>query len=1068
MSKRPILQWLIALVLILASLPYPVLGANELRFASFPDVSTDSVVFAYRDSIWVAPVIGGTARLLSDVGSRPRHPKFSPDGSKVAYTASVDDNTDIFVVDLNGGAISRLTQHPARDNMVDWYPDGRSILFKSTMQSPHANYNRLFQLDAIGGLPHALPLPYGETAAVSTNQRKIYFTYLRDFQEEVWKRYYGGRAPDIWSYDAKSGDTVRLTDHAAPDSVPMPNGSSLYFLSERGTEMRSNIWRLDQENGSANQLTNYEKSDVRNPSIGPAGIVYELDGGLFLLNLESGQSSQIPVGLGIARQELVPRLVSVGDRIESTTENGSSTIAIEARGDIFLYDSENDIAKNVTNSSQSAERYPSLSPDGSKLAYFSDRSGEYQLTIRDISSAKEDQLTKFDLGFRYRPFWSPDGRYLSFMDYQQVIWLVDTKDGDLQKVDQGQWRYHWDMPNFRINWSHDSQWLTYSRGSENRNNAIYLYNAGTNKRHQLTSGFYNDFDPVFDPSGNYLAALSYRNFAPVYGDIDTTFVYTDSMVVSVIALRDDVVLPNAPDWSAPEHRESVEINLQGAETRLAVLPLPAGKYAALAFQSDAITVAKAGSDGGLKQLLRLDLSADEPVTLFEGSIGQVFDVTEKSTIVKTRDDKLLQIFADPGEEAKEISISKLTSRIDRRAEYLQMFDDSWRYQRDFYYDPGLHGVDWDAARDHYRPQAAAAHSDQELTAIIRELHGELAAGHIYVSIEPPYNRRDAKDIGLLGVDFAVKNGAYVISKILNPGVRQYQHGSPLDNPALDVSEGDYLLAVNGRNLNVSNSPWEPFAGLAGQHVELTVADTAGGRNKRTLMVKTLNSERKLRELVWAENNRKFVDAASDGQIGYIYVPNTGSEGLNELMQAYRAQYHKKALIIDERFNRGGALGDRFVELLNRPPLAYFSSRNGNDYPLPELSHRGAKAMLINSWSYSGGDGFPFLFKTAGAGPLIGTRTWGGLIGPGMRMSLVNGGFISAPPQRVYDIKGQWAEGNEGVEPNIPVLNDPGELARGHDQQMGRAIELLLQKIEQMPPVSVPAFPAKTPDLSIQE
>jgi tricorn protease len=479
-------------------------------------------------------------------------------------------------------------------------------------------------------------------------------------------------------------------------------------------------------------------------------------------------------------------------------------------------------------------------------------------------------------------------------------------------------------------------------------------------------------------------------------------------------------------------------------------------------------VAKTGANGGFNTVLRLELNSGEPETLFEGPIGQVFEANETSTIVKTRDKKLLQIIAKPKQEAKDIQTAKLVARIDRQAEYLQMFDDSWRYQRDFYYDPGLHGVDWEARREHYRPQAAAAHSDQELTAIIRELHGELAAGHVYVSTEPPYNRRDARDVGMLGINFAIKDNAYVISKILKPGARQFQHRSALDNPALDVSEGDYLLAVNGMELNTSNSPWEPFAGLADQYVELTIADSASGKNKRTLRVKTLASERKLRELVWAEDNRKFVDNASENQVGYIYVPNTGTEGLNELMQAYRAQYHKKALIIDERFNRGGALGDRFVELLNRPPLAYFSSRNGADYPLPEYSHRGAKAMLINSWSYSGGDGFPFLFKTAAVGPLIGTRTWGGLIGPGMRMSLINGGFISAPPQRVYDIKGQWAEGNEGVEPNIPVLNNPGELARGHDQQLERALKLLLDEIDQMPPVRVPDFPAKSPDRSTLE
>ena len=316
MRKRTILRRLMIPAAILVAIPCAVLEASEPRFANFPDVSGDSVVFAYRDSIWTAPVTGGTARLLSDVGTRPRHPKFSPDGRSVAYTATINENADIYAVALDGGPVTRLTHHPARDDMVNWYPDSKSILFKSTMQSSHANYNRLFQLDVRGGLPQPLPLPYGETAAVSASQSEIYFTYLRDFQEEVWKRYYGGRAPDIWTFDLESGETTRLTDHPAPDSVPMLNGSSLYFLSERGPEMRSNLWRMERSDGSLSQLTSFENSDVRNPSIGPAGIVFELDGSLFLLNLETGQPEQIPLNLEIAREELVPHLESVGERIE--------------------------------------------------------------------------------------------------------------------------------------------------------------------------------------------------------------------------------------------------------------------------------------------------------------------------------------------------------------------------------------------------------------------------------------------------------------------------------------------------------------------------------------------------------------------------------------------------------------------------------------------------------------------------------------------------------------------------------------------------------------------------------
>ncbi len=1034
-------------------------AVNEVHFASFPDVSRNDVVFVYRDSIWTVPVAGGQARLLSDIGERPRHPKFDPSGTRVAYSATVDDNQEVFVVNLTGGSIQRLTYHPARDDMVDWHPDGESIFFKSTMQSPRATYNRLFEVDASGGLPTVLPLPYVETAAMSADGQTLYFSYLRDFQEEVWKRYLGGRAPDIWSYAVESGETQKLTDHEAPDSVPMLDDGALYFLSERGPARRSNIWSLGNSDAEAQQITQFEDADVRNPSIGEAGIVFELDGKLFLYSDSGSEAEQIHIGIDIARDEYSRKLVSLQERIESASVGPDGKIAFEARGDVLLYDTKRSSALNITNSSNAAERFPTISADNKQVAYQSDVDGEYQLYVRDLESGDSKRLTGFESGFRYRPFWSPDGRYLAFMDQTQQIWLVETGSGKATRIDQGNWRYHWDMPQFRISWSHDSRWFTYSRAGLNRNQSIYVYDVRQGELQQLTSGFYSDFDPVFDPGGNYIAAISYRNFAPLFGDIDSTFTYKDSMLISILPLTAASAAPGADGWQLPEPAGEVAIESGGAESRLRSLVFPGGSYSGLAFQGNKLSVLR--SDDGQSELLQLELGKNETETVWSGSRARVLDATPQGVLVRSGRDFLL-LAAKDSKDAKKLAVENLTAEIDPQQEFLQMFDDSWRYQRDFYYDPGLHGVDWQAARDHYRPLAAKVHSEQELTAVVRELHGELAAGHVYVSVEPPYNRRDATNIGLLGIDFAVSDGAYRISKILRPGVRRATHHSPLDDASLGVSDGDYILSVNGRRLTTDRAPWAPFRGLANDVVELTIASSADGKNSRSVRVKTLDSERKLRELVWVEETRAFVDEASNGRIGYIYVPNTGAEGQNELMQMYRAQYHKDALIVDERFNTGGALGDRFVELLNRPPLNYFSSRNANDYPLPELAHRGPKAMLINSWSYSGGDGFPFLFKTAGVGPLIGTRTWGGLIGPGMRMSLINGGFISAPPQRVYDTNGEWAEGNEGVRPNVDLQNNPGELARGNDQQLQHAINWLLGQVEAMSPVVIPDFPKQMP------
>ncbi len=1031
--------------------------AEEIRHASYPDVSKDELVFVYRDAIWLAPLAGGKASLLSDVGERVRDPKFSPDGAKVAFSATVAGNQDVYVVARTGGPVVRVTNHPARDYVLDWHVDGEQILFKSTMQSPRAVYNQMFSVGAGGGLPRRLPLPYVESASLSADGKTIVFSYLRDFQEEVWKRYLGGRAPDLWSFDLTTLESSQLTRHPGPDSVPMQLGDDIYFLSERGPGQRSNLW-LHKSEESARQITFFTDDDLRNPSIGPAGIVFQAGGDLFVQPFSSAPVRKIELKIEIARDERRVRRLSVSDRVEGGSIGPTGQLAFEARGDVFIHETKQQLSKNLSNSSSVAERFPSVSPSGRYLAYLSDRGGEYQVTILDLRTNRERQLTRFESGFRYRPFWSPDEKFLVFMDQQQRIWLLNVKTGDAQPVDQGSWRYHWDMPQFRISWSPDSRWFTWSRAGENRNQQIYVYDTKNAKRDQLTSGFFSDFDPVFDPSGNYIVALSYRSFAPTFGDIDPTFTYTNSMTVSLIPLTGSVGTPADLEWAMPQVRQRVSIDIENAEARLRTLPFSPGRFSALSVAGGRVTLIRStGMDSSWEVL---ELGSDAPKVSWTANRVQVFDASEGRTLARVNGERIVLLDASKSDQELSVETKSMRASVNLQEEFLQMFDDSWRYQRDFFYDPNMHGVDWPMLKAHYRPLAAAAYTVQELTSVVREMHAELAAGHVYVSVEPPYNRSDAKTTGLLGVDFGVRNGRYFFAKILKPGVRRFEHRSPLDDSALGFHDGDFLLAVNGRELDSNSAPWEAFEGLAGELAELTIARTESGMDKRSVVVRLLSSERKLRELDWVEKTRQWVSDASDGKIGYIYVPNTGVEGQNELMQMYRAQYHKEALIIDERFNTGGKLGDRFVELLNRPPLNYFSSRNARDYPLPELAHRGPKAMLINSWSYSGGDGFPFLFKEAALGPLIGSQTWGGLIGPGMRMSLVNGGFVSAPPQRVYDTRGNWAEGNEGVRPNIAVRNNPGQLAQGNDQQLQKAIDYLLEELKSQNPPRVPAYPDK--------
>lgn len=1048
----------LAIVSSLLSVSIPI-AAEDIGLARYPDIHGGKITFVYADKIWTAETKGGMAKPLTDFGSELSRPKFSDDGSRIAFSAKVDGNLDIYVIPSPGGEPKRITHHPAKDYVLGWSSDDTAVLFTSTMSSPRAVYNQLHIVSEKGGLPRKLPVPYGETATFANDGTTIIYSYLRDFQEEAWKRYRGGRAPDLWSYNLETGVGNQLTNHEASDSTPMQVGEETYYLTERDENGRSNIWRLGQDGQEPVQVTHFADTDVRRPSTDGKQIIFEAGGQLYRLDPSNKTS---PERLSLSTEmEMVkwkPEQQKVSERISNAAINVDGDVVIEARGDIFRYNARKKRAANVTQSSESAERYPQIAADG-RIAYFSDSDGEYALYVRDTDSV-ERKIADFGSGLRYNPYWSPDGKRVALMDYQQVLWLVDIETGVKTRVDQGKWWFHWNLGTLPIAWSPDSRWISYANGLDNRNHAIFTYNVETAQKHQLTSGLYNDFAPVFDKSGNYLMFLSNRHLAPTYGDfmVDATWTYSNSVAAVIMPLNPAVAKPGTDGWKMPGAPDQVTISSENSERRLSLLPAKPGNISALASTPDGYVLLRQGdrSRGSKNALEKYVFGEDKPAVL--QTEAQLSLASAAGPYLLTRADKKLFVTnASKRSKPKAIRTDTFTATVDRQAEYRQMFADAWRYPRDFYYDPTIHGVDWKAVRKRYEALLPYAYIDDDLTFIIREMEGELEGGHVYASATAPRPRGDADNVGLLGIDFLSDGDVYRIGKIIRAGNRHFEHHSPLDDPALAVKEGMVILSVNDKPITTETSPWQSFEGLAGKMIELRIADQPDGTGARTIKVKTLKSERKLRELAWVEQNRKKVEQASDGRIGYIYVPNTGREGQNELMLQYRSQIDKDALIIDERFNTGGALGDRFVELLNRPPLIYFRARNSTSYPLPENAFRGPKAMLINGWSYSGGDGFPLLFKTAKLGPLIGTRTWGGLIGPGMALPLVNGGFISAPPIRVATVDGQWAEGNEGVRPNIEIANDPAQLARGVDQQLDRAISEMMKQLENYKPVAAPEF-----------
>ncbi len=1039
----------------LAALPAPARSA-EARLLRYPDISGRQIGFIHGDQLWVADDDGRNARRLAVPGTDLSRVRFSPDGRWIAVTARVDGNADVYIVEADGGSPARrLTHHPAADLVVDWRPDGKAVLFASTMTSPRATYNQLHTIDVTGGLPQRLPLPYGETATYSSDGKALLFTYLRDFQEEAWKRYYGGRAPDIWRFDFATGATRRLTSHPTSDSMPMMIGNQVYFLSERDKAGRSNLWRLGQNGAPDTAVTTYSGFDVRRPATDGTRIIYEIDGRLAIYDPATGATTAIVVNIDEASP--APRDLVVGDQIADAAL-ARDGITVEARGDVFFHSDRTHRADNLTATSGEAERFPRANSRGD-IAWLSDADGEYALYVRPAGTTTARKIADFGPGFRYKPFWSPDGQRIAIFDNQQVLWIVDVASGAKTRIDQGKWGYHPDLVAASVSWSPDGRWLAYARGLDNRNNAVFLYDTQSGERHQLTSGAFNDFSPVFEPGGNYLLLLSHRHFEPTFGDIaiDATWTYTNGAVAGILPLRAGTATPDTPGWVMPARQKHVSIDFAGAEQRLRLLPAKPGLLSDIrAVEGGYVVMRNGASDDDPDQLWRHEYRTGDGRLLQEEKKLVLADADQRRVL--TRSEAQLYLVDAGNGRTQKIDKARFRAQVDDRAEARQMFNDAWRYGRDFYYDPGLHGVDWEQVRERLAPLVPYVRGNNDLTFILRELMGELNGGHVYASASPPQPRGDAATVGLLGVDYALSDGQWRIARIYQTGARTYDVRSPLADVSLGVQEGDALLAVNDRPLSNYSDPWQALTGLADKEVRLTIAAADGV--PRTIVVKTLTSERKLRELAWVEDNRRKVETASGGRLGYIYVPNTSREGQNELMIQYRSQFNKDGLIIDERFNTGGALGDRLVELLNRPPLVYFRARNSRDYPLPELAHRGPKAMITNGWSYSGGDGFPLLFKTARVGPLVGTRTWGGLIGPGLSLPLVNGGFISPAPQRVYTTSGQWAEGNEGVQPDIEIDNDPGQLARGIDQQLDATIALMMNAVQGMKPVAVPAFPGK--------
>jgi tricorn protease len=1042
----------------------------------YPDVSATQVVFTYANDIWIMPKAGGTAMKLSSPAGVEMFPKFSPDGKSIAYTANYDGNRDVYMLPLTGGVPLRLTQHSYQDRLVDWTNDGKKLLFSSNRESGKSRFNQFFIVSANGGAAEKLPLAYGDFGSYSPDGKKIALNFSSQAFRN-WKRYRGGSNADIHLFNLETKSSENITQNeAAANEFPMWNGDFIYFLSDRGPENRMNLWRYNVTSKGVEQLTKFADYDVHFPSMGPADIVFEQGGKLFLYQLQDKSVTPIPVTVINDNASLKPKTESAGSLIQymSFSPDGNRAVA-QARGDVFSIPAKDGPVKNLTMTSGIAERYPSWSPDGKSIAYWSDESGEYELYVKSATTpGPAKKITSYGPGFRYHTYWSPDSKKIAFIDKAGAIKIVELATGNTVQVDKALRYAHGNMASFNCSWSPDSRWLAYRRDLENWHRAIFIYDYLNNKTQQVTSGFYSAYGVTFDAEGKYLFVTTSQTFQPYYSDFDNSFIYTNSIKLAAISLKKETasllaakndtvsITAEKPEEkddkkvdsskkAKPEDKvqkpkkepvKPVLIDFDGIEQRLVTLPPVAGNI------NDRITYTKGklvfmrfpntGVTDGKAALKYYDIDKREEKTILEGVDDYRMSADMQKLLVQQGAAYAVVLPAEAVKFEKPLRTAEMMVAVNPKEEWKQVFTDAWRMQRDFFYDSKLHGVNWNQVRERYMKMINGAQTREDVSYILGEMMGELNSSHTYFA-GGDNEREKTQPIGYLGIDWKAEGKYYAVKKIIRGAAWDAEVRSSLDEPGIRIKEGDFILAVNGIPITTEQEPFAAFSDLAGKAVELTYNSKPSIDGAKTAVVQTLTDEYRLRHLSWIEGMRKRVEEATNGEAGYIFVPSTGVDGQTELMRQLNAQVDKKALVIDERFNDGGQIPDRFIEMLNRAPLAYWALRDGEARQWPPNANFGPKVMLINGWSGSGGDAFPDYFRKKGMGPLVGSRTWGGLIGISGVPGLIDGGTITVPTFRMYNVDGTWFKEGHGVEPDIDVPEDLAAMAKGIDPQLERAI-----------------------------
>jgi tricorn protease len=1054
------------------------------RLLRRPTVSRYLVAFTYGGDLWLVPRTGGQARRLTSTPEPETDPRFSPDGSRIAYTSTVAGNTDVYVVPTAGGAPTRLTFHPGVDCVRGWSPDGQRVIFGSsrgTVPTPGSNsYFRLWSIGLDGGLPEPLPMPRAFAGAYSPDGARVAYqeisiamfaaSWAQD-QSSQWRHYRGGRTQPIRLMKLADSSVEKLPWTDSNDTEPMWIGNTVYFLSDRSFATNLFAYRLDTK--QLTQLTQHDDFDVMSASAGPDAIVYEQAGYIHLVETATGKSRQLTIDVSGDFPWARPQYKKVTSAIRSAVLSPTGVrAAFEARGEIFTVPAEKGNYRNLTQSPGAHDRAPAWSPDGSHVAWLSDAIGEYQLMLGEqTGTTKPRAISLPSKAFFASPVWSPDGKQLLLEDNHLHLWSIDVASGAPTQLDVDTY----DDPGrgFSAVWSPDSRWVAYSKSLDSHLRAIFLYSLADRQAYQVTDGLSDATSPAFDAGGKYLYFLASTNYALRTGWLEMSSVdrpVTRAIYLVVLSANEpspllpetgDEPVIGSPIDATPRETGPIRVDIDRIGQRILSVNVPAGDYTSLkAGAAGIFFYTEAGRNASSpSNLHRYQLRDRKAAPFLEGIRSFALSGDSKKLlyqadgnrwgIVPAVGDRTVRVGDGP------LDLSKLEAWVDPRAEWEQIFRETWRIEREFFYDAAMHGANWERVYEQYSRLLPFVQHRADLGYLIATVGGELTVGHSYLTGGGDQPDQDPAQVGLLGAEFTIDRGRYRIRTIYtgenwNPDLQ-----APLSAPGVQVAEGDYLLEVNGRTLVPPANIYQLFEGTAGRQTLIRVNGSPSLEGSRLVTVVPVASEEALRTRAWIESNRRLVEKLSNGRLAYVWLPNTAMPGYTAFNRYYYAQQHKDGAIIDERYNQGGMVADYIVNELDRKQMGYFARRDGKPSPSPTAGIYGPKVMIINESAGSGGDALPYYFKQRRIGPLVGTRTWGGLVGTLQIPATIDGGGITAPSLAFYDMTGRWAIENEGVAPDIEVENTPAAVIAGHDPQLERAVQEALRLLEQNPSRRVP-------------